>query len=71
MAYTYLLDLYKQIDIRLAEARQAAAYEDGPAETAMYNRGRTDLLEEFETFLAENLNDKLPKRIRKRLTRSD
>lgn len=60
MAYTYLLDLYKEIDRRLADARIGDT--EDPA-----LRGRIDILEELRTFLTDNMNDKLPKRIRKRL----
>ena len=60
MAYTYLLDLYEEIDRRLADARGGDT--EDPA-----LRGKIDILEEFRTFLTQNMNDKLPKRIRKRL----
>jgi hypothetical protein len=64
MAYTYLLDLYKLVDKKQADAEKNVNESQMPAP---YHQGRMDLLAEFQSFLSEHLDEKLPKRIRKRL----
>jgi hypothetical protein len=64
MAYTYLLDLYKLVDSKQAGAEKSMNESQVPAP---YHQGRMDLLTEFQSFISEHLDDKLPKRIRKRL----
>lgn len=67
MAYIYLLNLYDEI-----EKRQAASDTkniDGNTEDH-FESGRQDLLREFKQYLADNMNAKLPKRIRTRLSKS-
>jgi hypothetical protein len=64
MAYVYLLDLYKYIDERLDEATAELDKADGNAPAAKFERGRIGALTEFQDFLKENLNPKLPRRIR-------
>ncbi len=69
MAYIYLLDIYKLIAQRLAEAQ--AAMEDGsgnPDETK-FHEGRIKALTDFRDYLATNFNPKLPRRIRQSLKR--
>ena len=65
MAYIYLLNLYEEIEKRLQQIDSLGTEESG---TTHYQQGRRDILIEFRTFLTDNLNDKLPRRIRKRLT---
>ena len=69
MAYTYLLNLYDEIEARLGSLSGQDLAGDGSAGT-MFRKGRQDLLNEFKQYLADNMNDKLPKRIRKRLSHS-
>ena len=64
MAYTYLLDLYTLVEKEQARAK-AAQGECG--DNSLYHQGRSDLLEEFKVYLSDQLDDKLPRRIRKRL----
>ena len=65
MSYIYLLDLHHLIDQRLEEAGQRVEkMEYDPVETR-YHRGRIEALIDFKAFLTENLNPKLPRRIRK------
>lgn len=67
MAYIYLLNLYDEIEKRLEaiNTQEAAA---GSAESDRFARGRQDLLNEFKQYLSDNMNDKLPRRIRKQLS---
>ena len=69
MAYIYLLDLYKYIDERLGEATDGLDHADGDAPTAKFEQGRIDALTEFQVFLKDNFNPKLPRRIRESLIR--
>ena len=67
MAYTYLLDLYELIDQRLKDAHSSIAeLVDDPIETK-FQEGRIRALLDFKDYLTDNLNPKLPGRIRKAL----
>ena len=65
MSYVYLLDLYKLIDQRLAEAEQSID-KNNPGELR-FREGHIDILADFKEFLIDNLNPKLPGAIRKKL----
>ena len=65
MAYTYLLNLYDEIEKRVQQINSQPAEE---TEKYMYKQGRLDILKEFKQYLTDNMNNKLPKRIRKRLS---
>ena len=67
MAYVYLLDLYKYIEVRLGEATDGLDRADSDVPTAQFEQGRIDALADFQDFLKENLNPKLPRRIREAL----
>ena len=69
MAYVYLLDLYKYIEKRLAEATDALDQADGDGPIRKFEQGRIDALTEFQDFLKKNFNPKLPRRIRESLIR--
>ena len=64
MAYVYLLDLYKYIDERLNQATDGLNRAAGDVTTVRFEQGRIDTLTEFQEFLKENFNPKLPRRIR-------
>jgi len=64
MAYVYLLDLYKYLLDRLNEATDALDKADGDVPAGKFEQGRIDALTEFQDFLKENFNPKLPRRIR-------
>jgi hypothetical protein len=64
MAYTYLLDLHQLIDQRLAEAGQAVKNNENDLGEKRFHEGRIEILSDFKDFLTENLNPKLPRRIR-------
>ena len=70
MAYTFLLNLYDEIDDRIKETQiELSSNQDDP-EKLNALKGKIDILKEFKSFLTENLNRKLPKRIRKQLSKS-
>lgn len=64
MAYVYLLDMHKFIDERLADASEALEKADGDTLGKSLQQGRIDTLRQFQEFLKENFNPKLPRRIR-------
>ena len=64
MAYVYLLDLYKNIDERLAQATDGRDQANADLSLEKFEQGRIDALTEFQEFLQENFNPKLPRRIR-------
>lgn len=64
MAYVYLLDLYKYIDARLEDATGSLENPQDDISTVKFEQGRIDALTEFQNFLKENFNPKLPRRIR-------
>ena len=64
MAYVYLLDLYKYIDERLGQAREGRHKANDDLSLGKFEQGRIDALTEFQDFLKENFNPKLPRRIR-------
>ena len=64
MAYTYLLDLYKLIDQRLEDANTSIdGLDDDPLEKK-FHEGRVRALLDFKDYLTQNMNPKLPRRIR-------
>ena len=64
MAYVYLLDLYKYVDERLGNPPEGLDQADGDVSIRKFEQGRIDALTEFQNFLKENFNPKLPRRIR-------
>jgi len=70
MAYIYLLNLYDDVDDRIKETQiEISTNQENPKKLHSL-KGRVDILKEFKSFLTENLNQKLPKRIRKKLSES-
>ena len=65
MSYVYLLDLYKLIDQRLAEAGQSIDNTVNDPGELRFRDGQIDMLSDFKEFLIGNLNPKLPRAIRK------
>ena len=68
MAYVFLLDLYRYIDERLGQARDGRDKAGDDLSLGKFEQGRMDALTEFQEFLKENFNPKLPRRIRESLT---
>ena len=69
MSYVYLLDLYKLINKKLAEAEQSKDEFENDPEDSSFREGQIDILLDFRDFLIDNLNPKLPKAVRKNLSR--
>ena len=67
MAYIYLLNLYEKIDERLNKAKQSIDKISNNPEKIRFLEGRIKVLLEFKEFLINNLNSKLPRKIRERL----
>ncbi len=70
MAYIYLLNLYDDVDDRIKETQLKITNTQEQPEKLHSLKGRVAILKEFKSFLSENLNSKLPKRIRKQLSKS-
>ena len=66
MAYIYLLNLHEKIDKKLIEAKKSVDTASNEPEKIKFIQGRIQVLSEFKEFLNNNLNSKLPRRIRKR-----
>ena len=64
MAYTYLLDMCKIIDQRLADTIEELEKLKGNPMEAKFVEGRKQALSEFQNFLTDNYIPKLPRRIR-------
>ena len=64
MAYDYLLDLHQLIDQRLAEAGQSVENTENDPGEIRFHEGRIEILSDIKELLTENLNHKLPRRIR-------
>jgi hypothetical protein len=64
MAYVYLLDIYKLIDQRIEDAKAAMGHVSGDRNEKKYQEGRINALMDFKDYLIQNLNPKLPRRIR-------
>ena len=67
MAYIYLLDIYKLIDQRIEDANAALANGSGDPNEKKFQEGRIKALTDFKDYLSQNLNSRLPRRIRKDL----
>jgi hypothetical protein len=64
MAYTYLLDLYKALHVRMNDIGKALSDGRGlPADRRQHLLGRRDCLESIHCFLEEQYDHKLPRRL--------
>jgi hypothetical protein len=64
MAYIYLLDIYKLIDQRIEDAKAVMGNVSADPNETKYQEGRIKALTDFKDYLVQNLNPKLPRRIR-------
>jgi uncharacterized protein YpuA (DUF1002 family) len=71
MAYIYLLNLYEKIDERLNIAKQSIDDLSNEADDDRFVEGRMKALSELKEFLVNNLNAKLPRKIRKQINKKD
>ena len=67
MSYVYLIDLYKFINQRLADAERLTDNSENDQGALKFREGQIDILSDFKEFLLDNLNPKLPKAIRRKL----
>ena len=66
MAYVYLIDLHAFVDKRLAEAQEALSNNGNDPMTSQFEQGRIEILSDCKSFLTEQFNPRLPRRIRER-----
>ena len=64
MSHNFLFDTYDYIERRLAQVEQAFTRYDANDEDRQYAAGQIEVLCEFERYLCENFDLKLPKRLR-------
>jgi hypothetical protein len=64
MAYIYLLDIYKLIDQRIEDAKAAMGNVSTDPNEIKYQEGRIKALTDFKEYLVQNLNPRLPRRIK-------
>ena len=64
MSYIYLLDIYRLIDQRIEDAQAAVGNEAADPMGKSYQQGRLQALMDFKAYLIQNLNPRLPRRIR-------
>lgn len=69
MAYVYLMDLHTFVDRRLAEAREALSNNGNDPMARRFEEGRIEILSDCKSFLTEQFNPRLPRRIRERYPR--
>lgn len=65
MAHDYLLETYTYIEQRLSRARRKLVNAQESPYDRQYASGQVKALRDFERFLFENFNAKLPRRLRK------
>ena len=66
MAYVYLMDLHAFVDKRLAEAHETLSNNGNDPMTSRFEQGRIEILSDCKSFLTEQFNPRLPRRIRER-----
>ncbi len=65
MSHNYLLETYTFIEQRLARARATLTHADDDSYDRQYASGQIEALCDFERFLIDNFNVKLPRRLRR------
>ena len=66
MAYIYLLNLHEIIDKKINDVKKDIANTSNTHWEIKFLEGRMQTLTELRIFLTNNLNSKLPRKIRKR-----
>jgi len=64
MAYIYLLEMYKLIDQRIEDTKAAMESLPGDSMEKKFQEGRIKALTDFEDYLVQSFNPRLPRRIR-------
>lgn len=67
MSHDYLLDTYAHIQQRLAEVQRKLSQADDEPQDKSYTTGQVQALCDFERFLIDNFNVKLPRRLRSKV----
>lgn len=70
MAYIYLFNLYDKIDFHVKEAKKNMKDKSCTLDQISYQEGRVAVLSELKQYLSESMDDKLPKRMRKKIKES-
>ena len=70
MSHDFLLDTFTHIKRRLASARQQLAATGADQGDKQYATGQIEALSDFERFLVDNFNAKLPRRLRMKSPKS-
>jgi hypothetical protein len=64
MAYVHLIDLHTLVDKRLAEAREKLKNNGNNPLESRFEQGRIEILADCKSFLTDQFNPRLPRRIR-------
>ena len=67
MSHNYLFDTYAYIQQRLAEAQRRLTQADDNPNGKQYAAGQVQALRDFERFMIDNFNTKLPRRLRSKV----
>ena len=64
MAYVYLIDLHTLVEKRLAEAQEKLKNNGNDPLESRFEQGRIEILADCKSFLTDQFNPRLPRRIR-------
>lgn len=67
MSHNYLFDTYAYIQQRLTEAQHRLTQADDDPDGKQYAAGQVQVLRDFERFMIDNFNVKLPRRLRSKV----
>jgi hypothetical protein len=70
MSHNYLLDTYTYINKRLHEAHQQALAAGDDQRVSQNAAGRMEALSQFERYLGDNFDHKLPRRLARQRARN-
>jgi len=69
MSYNYLLNLYKALDQRIADISHDLE-KDSQDNNEKFHQGRLDCLKEFNAYLQQNYDRKLPRRLQQKTNKN-
>jgi hypothetical protein len=64
MAYVYLIDLHTLVEKRLAEAQEKLKNNGNDPLESRFEQGRIEILADCKSFLTDQFDPRLPRRIR-------
>lgn len=67
MSYSYLFDLYQEIDNRVKQVEDSVSGTPPDRDKLSYYKGKLDILLELKSHLEKSLNPKLPRAIARKL----